>query len=135
MTTILNPYLHFDGTAREALTFYHSLFGGELSIMTYGDMGMEGEQATQVMHGSITNPGGITLMASDGAPGSSLVRGNASNLSLSGEDDAGLRGWFEALSDGGEVHVALEKQMWGDVFGQVQDRFGVIWLVNITQPA
>lgn len=135
MTTILNPYLHFDGTAREALTFYHSLFGGELSIMTYGDMGMEGEQAAQVMHGSITNPGGITLMASDGAPGSSLVRGNASNLSLSGEDDAGLRGWFEALSDGGEVHVALEKQMWGDVFGQVQDRFGVIWLVNITQPA
>ncbi|HTW16305.1 MAG TPA: VOC family protein [Nocardioides sp.] len=135
MTTILNPYLHFDGTAREALTFYHSLFGGELSIMTYGDMGMEGEQAAQVMHGSITNPGGITLMASDGAPGEKLVRGNASNLSLSGEDDAGLRGWFEALSDGGEVHVPLEKQMWGDVFGQVQDRFGVIWLVNITQPA
>lgn len=135
MTTILNPYLHFDGTAREALTFYHSLFGGELSIMTYGDMGMEGEQAGQVMHGSITNPGGITLMASDGAPGEKLVRGNASNLSLSGDDDAGLRGWFETLADGGEVHVALEKQMWGDVFGQVQDRFGVIWLVNITQPA
>ncbi|WP_244931604.1 VOC family protein [Nocardioides sp. W7] len=135
MTTILNPYLHFDGTAREALTFYHSLFGGDLNVMTYGDMGMEGDQATQVMHGQVNNPGGITLMASDGAPGQTLVRGNASNLSLSGDDEAELRGWFETLADGGEVHVPLEKQMWGDVFGQVQDRFGVIWLVNIAQPA
>lgn len=133
MTSILNPYLHFDGDARAALTFYHSLFGGELSVMTYGDMGTEGDLATQVMHGQVSNPGGITLMASDGAPGESLVRGNASNLSLSGDDEAELRGWFEALAQGGEVHVPLEKQMWGDVFGQVQDRFGVIWLVNIAQ--
>lgn len=135
MTSILNPYLHFDGQAREALTFYHSLFGGELNVMTYGDMGMDGDQAAQVMHGQISAPGGITLMVSDGAPGESLVRGNASNLSLSGDDETELRGWFEALAEGGEVHVPLERQMWGDVFGQVQDRFGVIWLVNIAQPA
>ena len=135
MTSILNPYLHFEGTAREALTFYHSLFGGELNVMTYGDMGTEGDLAAQVMHGQVSTPGGITLMASDGAPGETLVRGNASNLSLSGDDEGELRGWFDALADGGEVHVALEKQMWGDVFGQVQDRYGVIWLVNIVQPA
>lgn len=135
MTTILNPYLHFDGSAREALTFYHSLFGGELSVMTYGDMGMEGDQAAQVMHGQVSHPGGITLMASDGAPDATLVRGNSSNLSLSGDDETELRRWFGALAEGGEVHVALEKQMGGDVFGQVQDRFGVIWLVNIAQPA
>lgn len=137
MTSILNPYLHFDGEAREALTFYHSLFGGELSVMTYGDMGGDmgdGDLAPQVMHGQVSNPGGITLMASDGAPGETLIRGNASNLSLSGDDEAELSGWFESLAEGGEVHVALEKQMWGDVFGQVQDRFGVIWLVNIAQP-
>lgn len=134
MTSILNPYLHFDGEAREALTFYHSLFGGELAVMTYGDMGMDGDLAGQVMHGQVSNPGGITLMASDGAPGETLTRGNASNLSLSGDDEPELRGWFDALADGGAVHVPLEKQMWGDVFGQVQDRFGVIWLVNIAQP-
>ena len=134
MTSILNPYLHFEGTAREALTFYHSLFGGELNVMTYGDMGTEGDLAAQVMHGQVSTSGGITLMASDGAPGQTLVRGNASNLSLSGDDEAELRGWFASLADGGEVHVPLEKQMWGDVFGQVQDRYGVIWLVNIAQP-
>ena len=131
--TILNPYLHFDGDARTALEFYQSVFGGDLSVMTYGDMGVEGDQATQVMHASLSTPDGFTLMASDGAPGQSLVRGNASNLSISGDDEPRLRSWFDALAQDGAVHVPLEKQMWGDVFGQVQDRFGVIWLLNIAQ--
>lgn len=134
MTSILNPYLHLDGDAREALTFYHSVFGGELRVMTYGDMGMEGESADRVMHGQISAPNGLTLMVSDGPPGESVNRGNAWSLSLSGEDDTELRGWFEALSAGGEITLPLEKQMWGDVYGQFTDRFGTPWMVNITQP-
>lgn len=134
MSTQLNPYLHFDGTAREAMTFYHSLLGGELNVMTFGDMGMEGDQAQQVMHAQLQAPDGLALMAADTPPGTTLEPGGSVSVSLSGDDEPRLRGWFDALAEGGEVHVALEKQMWGDVFGQCADRFGVTWLVNIAQP-
>ena len=134
MPTQLNPYLHFDGTAREAMTFYQSVFGGQLDVMTFGDMGMEGDTADQVMHSNLAGPGGLAIMGSDTPPGMTLTRGDTVALSLSGDDDAELRGWFGALAEGGEVHVPLEKQMWGDVFGQCADRFGTIWLVNIIQP-
>jgi len=134
MSILLNPYLHFDGTARDAITFYQSVFGGELALNTFGEMGLEGEQAEQVMHAQLEAPSGLVLMASDTPPGETLTPGSTVTLSLSGDDDATLRGWFEQLSDGGEIHVPLEKQMWGDVFGQFADRYGVTWLVNITQP-
>lgn len=135
MTSILNPYLHLDGDAREALDFYQSVFGGELRVMTYGDMGTEGELASRVMHGQLSAPNGLTLMVSDGGLGEAVERGNAWSLSLSGDDDAELRGWFEALAAGGEVTLPLEKQMWGDVYGQLTDRFGTPWMVNIAQPS
>lgn len=133
MATLLNPYLHFDGTARDAITFYQSVFGGELSLNTFGEMGMQGEQAEQVMHAQLEAPD-LVLMASDTPPGETLTPGSTVTLSLSGDDDAKLRGWFETLADGGQVHVPLEKQMWGDVFGQLADKFGVTWMVNINQP-
>jgi len=133
MTSILNPYLHLDGDAREALTFYQATFGGELTVMTYGDMGMEGDLAPRVMHGQLSTPNGMTLMVSDGGTGEELERGNAWSLSLSGDDDAQLRGWFDALAAGGTVTVALAKQMWGDTYGQLVDRFGTPWMVNITE--
>lgn len=131
MASMLNPYLHFDGSAREAMTFYQSLFGGDLQLMTFGEMGMEGEGADQVMHSTLTAPNGFVLMASDTPPGMTLTRGETVTLSLSGDDGDELRRWFAALADGGETHVELAKQMWGDEFGQCADRFGVTWLVNI----
>ena len=134
MATLLNPYLHFDGTARDAMTFYQSIFGGELTVSTFGEMGMEGDQAEQLMHSQLQAPDGLVIMAADTPPGMTHTPGDTVNLSLSGEDDATLRGWFEKLADGGVVHVPLEKQMWGDVFGQLADKFGVTWMVNINQP-
>ena len=135
MTTTMNPYLHLQGTAREALTFYHSIFGGELNVMTYGDMGTEGDLAGQVMHGQLTSPDGHVLMASDIPPGMPVEAGSTVRVSLSGDDEDRLSGWFAGLAEGGEVHVPLERQMWGDVFGQCQDPFGIIWLVNIAGDA
>jgi PhnB protein len=131
--SLLNPYLHFDGTARDAITFYQSVFGGELSLNTFGEMGVEGEKATQVMHAQLEASTGFVIMAADAPPGETLSKGDSVSLSLSGTDDAELRGWFDALADGGQVHVPLEKQMWGDVFGQCADKYGVTWMVNINQ--
>ena len=130
MSNQLNPYLHFDGTAREAMTFYQSVFGGELELMTYGTQGMEGPDADRIMHGSLSSPT-LVVMGADAPPGTTLHRGDSVTLCLNGDGADELRGWFAALAEGGEVHVPLEKQMWGDEFGQAADRFGVIWLVNI----
>jgi PhnB protein len=135
MSVLLNPYLNFpDAKAREAMEFYQSVLGGDLSIMTFGDMGTEGPLATQVMHGQLTTPGGITLMGADAPPEMVQVSfGDNVSVSLSGgpEDGDELRGWFGALSEGGEVRQPLEAAPWGDEFGMFVDRFGIAWLVNI----
>ncbi len=136
MTTILNPYLNFDRTTREAMEFYRSVFGGDLNVMTFGDMGDESDTKDGVMHSQLTTPDGFTLMASDPPPGEAATPGTLGGVSLSGDDEAKLTGWWNALSDGGTVTVPLEKQMWGDAFGMCIDRFGTPWLVNIAgEPA
>ena len=132
----LNPYLHFDGQAAEALAFYAEALGGKPSIMTFGDMGMEGPDAVKVMHGQLETDQGITLMCSDMEPGrTGLERGNAMTVALSGDDAATLRGYWNRLSESGAVETPLEKQMWGDEFGACVDRYGVSWLVNIAGSA
>ncbi len=137
MPTLLNPYLTFAGDAREAMQAYAQVFGGELTLTTFGEAGAAGEGGPDpdgVMHASLPMPAG-TLMASDLQPGAELTRGNDVALSLSGDDEATLRGWFEALAEGGTVSMPLERQMWGDVFGMCTDRFGVSWMVNIAGDA
>ena len=139
MSVLLNPYVNFpDAQAREAMEFYQSVLGGDLSIMTFGDMGTEGPTATQVMHGQLTTPGGITLMGADAPPEMVQVRfGDNVSISLSGgaEDGDELRAWFAALSEGGEVRQPLEAAPWGDEFGMFVDRFGICWMVNIAGSA
>ena len=132
MASRLNPYVMFDGNAREAVQHYESVFGGTLTISTFGDAGApEGVDPQGVMHAMLETPDGFTLMASDVPPGMPFSGGSSISISLSGDDEQALRGWWQQLSDGGTVNVPLEKQMWGDVFGACTDRFGVDWMVNI----
>ena len=134
MASLLNPYLTFDGKAREAVEFYHSVFGGELKVSTFGEFGApDPASADLVMHAQLETPQGYTLMASDCPPGMKYKAGENITVSLSGDDGETLRGAWEKLAAAGEVRVPLEKQMWGDEFGQLVDRFGVPWMVNITQ--
>jgi PhnB protein len=139
MSVLLNPYLNFpDAQAREALEFYQSVLGGDLDLMTFGDMGTEGPVATQIMHGQLTTPDGITLMGADAPPEMVQVSfGDNVSVSLSGgpEDGEVLRGWFAGLSEGGQVRQPLEVAPWGDEFGMFVDRFGISWLVNIAGQA
>jgi PhnB protein len=132
MTSRLNPYLTFDGNAREAMEFYRSIFGGELTVSTFGEFGGADEQiADKVMHANLHTSADYTLMASDTAPGMPYTPGTNITISLSGEEDDRLREYWEKLAEGGTIGVPLEKQMWGDEFGQLTDRFGVPWMVNI----
>ena len=135
---ILNPYLTFDGNARDAIEFYKDVFGGELNVMTFGDMGAtEHEGAPSPPTASCTaswTTEGFTLMAADNPPGVTGVTPNG-HISLSGDEGELLHGYFDKLADGGTVDVPLEKAPWGDEFGQVKDKFGVNWLVNISGAA
>jgi PhnB protein len=136
VTTRLNPYLSFPGNAREALEFYHRVFGGDLKLNTFGELGSDDPAvADKIMHGMLETSRGFTLMGSDTAPGMEHRPGNNISVSLSGDDADELHGYWEQLSEGGIVSVPLEKQMWGDEFGMCADRFGIDWMVNITQPA
>ena len=136
MASRLNPYISFDGNAREAMQFYADVFGGELNVSTFGELGgMEGADGDKVMHSQLDTPSGFTLMASDTPPGMEYAPGNNMAVSLSGDDGGELRGYWDKLSGGGTVTVALEKQVWGDEFGMCIDRFGVAWMVNISGSA
>jgi PhnB protein len=134
MTSRLNPYISFDGNARSAMEFYEQVFGGALTLNTYGEVGgLEGPDADKVMHGMLETSNGFTLMGADTPPGAEHRPGNNISVSLSGDDADELRGYWEKLSRGGSVSVPLEKQMWGDEFGMCDDQFGITWMVNITQ--
>jgi len=137
MASTLNPYITFDGTARSAMDYYESIFGGSLTLTTFGEFGPPdapaGPEADRIMHGMLTTPQGFTLMGADVPPGEEFTPGGSISVSLSGDDADELRGFWEKLSDSGTVSVPLEKQMWGDEFGMCTDRFGVSWLVNISQ--
>jgi PhnB protein len=135
MTSQLNPYLTFNGNAREAMEFYHSVFGGQLRINTFGEFGSSDPAiADKVMHAMITTDRGYILMASDTAPGMPYNPGNTITCSLSGDPGEGLEEAWEQLSDGGTVTTPFEKQMWGDLYGMCIDKFGIPWMVDVAEP-
>ncbi|MEO3744391.1 VOC family protein [Plantactinospora sp. B5E13] len=135
MPTRLNPYLSFDGNARQAMEFYQRVFGGSLRITTFGEFGAEGTvEPDKIMHAMLETDSGFTLMGSDTPPEMSHRPGDTITVSLSGDDGDELRGYWRELADDGVVSVPLERQMWGDEFGACVDRFGVPWMVNISQP-
>ncbi|MCA0438122.1 MAG: VOC family protein [Actinobacteria bacterium] len=134
MAQQLNPYLTFDGSTAQAMAFYASALGGTVRTMTFRESGMD---IDGVMHAALETPAGFHLYASDTAPGMSpeLIVGNNLQISISGDDESVLRGYWDALGEGGQVVMPLERQMWGDVYGLLVDKFGIAWHVNIATAA
>jgi len=139
--SVLNPYLNFRTDARAALEFYETVFGGELTVGTFREFGMEDVPEAEldlVMHGQLETPAGYTLMASDVPTHMEWSRGeNSFSVSLSGsaDDDAELRGYWLMLSEGATIHENLSTAPWGATFGMLTDQFGVHWVVNISADA
>ncbi|MER6098085.1 VOC family protein [Streptomyces sp. NPDC001728] len=135
MASRLNPYITFTGEAKQAMEFYRKVLGGTLTLNTYGSFGGETPPgyADKVMHGLLETSAGFTLMGADNPPGMENNPGNNFAVSLSGDDAAELRGYWDELSADGAVSVPLEKQMWGDVFGMCTDKFGITWMVDISE--
>ena len=133
MGITLNPYLNFRGNAREAMEFYEGVFGGKLNVSTFADFHAASDPSENdlVMHADLEGPEGIRFMAADTPVKMEYRSGTNFSMSLSGDDEAQLRGYFEKLAEGGSVTMPLEEAPWGDTFGMCTDRFGISWLVNV----
>jgi PhnB protein len=136
MPSRLNPYLSFKDNARQAMEFYRSVFGGELSISTFADYHASEDpaEADKIMHAQLEAPNGIIVMAADTPNTMEYNPGANIALALFGEDEAELRGYWDRLSPGGMVIMPLEPAPWGDTYGMLTDQFGVQWMVNISPP-
>jgi PhnB protein len=136
MQTRLNPYLNFKDNAREAMEFYSTVFGGSLDLTTFKELNASEDPSedNKIMHSMLEADNGITFMAADTPNRMEYRRGTHMSMSLSGDNDAELSGYFEKLSDGGTIREPLRAAPWGDKFGMLTDQFGIEWLVNIAGP-
>jgi PhnB protein len=134
VTTTLNPYLNFRDTSRQAMEFYHSVFGGDLVISTFADYHASEDPSEQdkVMHARLETADGMVLMASDTPASMDYSAGTNFSVSLSGDDEPELRGFWDKLSAAGDVTMPLSAAPWGDSFGMCIDQFGISWMVNIS---
>lgn len=126
----------FRGQAREAMEFYAEIFGGELKVMTFGEMpNMPTEMADLVMHAELHVDGKKFLFASDGADSEEAAANKGTPLSLTGGTDteAEIRGYWQALSEGATITQPLEQSPWGAAYGSLIDRYGTSWMFNIGQ--
>lgn len=132
MAMRLNPYLSFRENAREAMTFYQSVFGGELTVNTFSEFEMSQGPTDRdmVMHSMLETPDGFVLMGSDTPEGMEFQKQAGVAISLSGDDEERLQRFWDQLTDGGTVTLPFEKAPWGDRFGMCEDRFGTGWMFN-----
>jgi PhnB protein len=138
----LNSYLNFAGNAEDAFEFYRSVFGGEFaSLVRFRDLPIEGvtippEDQDKIMHIGLPIGEGELLMASDTLEslGQELVQGNNLYISVHPPSREEADRIFGALSEGGEIEMPIADQVWGDYYGSLKDRFGVLWMVNYGVP-
>ena len=129
--TSLAPYLLFDGNCHQAMEFYRTCFGGELTAMKVKDSPakdrMPADQFEKTINARLTN-GNLEISASDWLrPDQKRIPGNTVCLYLSGGKPQELKVLFERLSDGGDVTDPLTEQFFG-IYGALNDKFGVRWM-------
>lgn len=125
----LTPYILFPGTAREALSFYADVFGGETQLNTLAEMNRTDGAADAIAHGSLTG-GPVSLFGADAVDGAAFTAEGLMFALLGTADPATLRRWFARLSEGGQVVDDLQLRPWGAHDGVVADRYGVKWLIG-----
>ncbi len=134
MSVALNPYINFKDNAKEAMDFYKTIFGGKLTVSTFKENHVSKDPAEddKVMHAMLEGENGIMFMAADTPNAMEYKSGASISMSLSGDDEALLSGYYNKLSEGGTPFMPLEKAPWGDTFGMLTDKFGITWMVNIS---
>ncbi|WP_182346745.1 VOC family protein [Tomitella gaofuii] len=130
MPATITPYINFGGSAREAMTLYHDIFGGNLEMQTFEQAGHvpDGVEGDKIMHSSLSGAEGLALMASDAMP---FDAGDTVCIALTGDDYPAMEARWNRLIEDGEVLEPLATAPWGDSFGMCRDRFGLRWLINV----
>ncbi|MGH8953421.1 MAG: VOC family protein [Microbacterium sp.] len=147
MTIATTTHLNFRGTAHQALDFYQSVFGGEVTRATYADFGMPVgvPGADKIVFGQVENADGFRLMAYDipGADDADATAGTTSRQngttvtdrtffqSLRADSLDELTGYWDALADGASIVEPLAASAWSPGFGMLTDRFGVTWVLDV----
>lgn len=132
----LNPYIHLNGNAREAMEFYKSVFGGKLDMSTFKEANLSQDPSddNKIMHAMLVTENGLTIMASDTPKHMEYKPGVSISISLSGDENDVITGYWEKLSEGATITAPFAKAPWGDTFGMLTDKFGIEWLVDILPP-
>jgi PhnB protein len=129
----INSYLTFAGNCKEAMSFYQSCLGGELTFQTIGETPLSAEMPeemkSRILHASLTG-GNLRLMGSDMVPDGGMIRGNAVSLSLECNSEEEIRSTYEKLSAGGKKEHPIENTFWGALFGDLTDKYGNHWLLH-----
>ena len=130
-------HLNFRGDAREALDFYHTVFGGDKAVVTYGDAGaaQDPSAADEVMWGQVLSEDGFHVMAYDVPSYLGYQPGeNAYFVSVRGDSAEEVKPLWERLSDGATVVLPLAPAHWSPLYGMLKDRFGVVWVLDVAVP-
>ena len=137
---LINPHINFNGNAEEAFTFYKSVFGGEFAmIMRFKDMEspefpVADHEANKIMH--IALPIGQNVLMANDVPesmGRTNENENRSKIAISAESREEADQLFNGLSVGGIVEMPMEDSPWGSYFGMFRDKYGIEWMVDLTQ--
>jgi PhnB protein len=134
----INPYIHFNGNAEEAFTFYKSVFGGEFAMISrFKDMSIpespfSENEANKIMHIALPIGKSSVLMGSDTPEfmGKHNLKENRSKISISAESKEEADQLFNGLSAGGNVEMSIEESPWGSYFGMFRDKYGIEWMVD-----
>ena len=128
----LNPYLHFDGDAEDALNFYKDALGGEIIMISrYGDSPMPSDEdwKNKLMHSRLLFDGNL-IMISDAFKGNMAKKEGNVQLSVEVESIDRINEVFSKMAEGGKVTMELQDTFWGARFGMLKDKFGVDWMFN-----
>lgn len=131
----ITPYLTFNGTCRQAMTFYKDILGGELQLMDFANSPMDvpDEAKNYIMHAILTS-NGVTVMASDTMPNQTVTNGNSVSLSINCQSVDEINQLFNSLAEGGQITMPLDDTFWGARFGMLTDKFGTNWMFNYDYP-
>jgi PhnB protein len=137
---LINPYIHFNGNAEEAFTFYKSIFGGEFTkIMRYKDLSsaeypIAENDANRLMHVALPIGKSSMLTGSDvlGIMGEVTENDNRNTISISAESREEADKLFNGLSEGGKIEMPIADGPFGAYFGMFADKYGIQWMVNFT---
>ncbi len=134
----INPYIHFNGNAEEAFTFYKSVFGGDFAtIVRFKDMKFEGapnfeKEAEKIMHIALPIGKHNMLMGSDTPEqlGTHNEMETRSKITVSAESKEEADKIFNGLSEGGQIEMPIGDSPWNTYFGMFRDKYGIEWMVD-----